>query len=96
MNTRMFWNRVKACIKNKRLTQQEVAKGCRFPFSTFRNWMSKNINPPIMYANRISKYLGVSLEYLISGKERDIITKTNEEIFVLIKKIENQLMNIKK
>jgi transcriptional regulator with XRE-family HTH domain len=46
----MFWNRVKSCIKEKGVTQQEAAKALRFSFSTFRNWMTKNVNPPLMYA----------------------------------------------
>ena len=95
MNTKNFWNRVRAGIRGKGLTQKEFAKACKFPFSTFRNWMYKNVNPPLIYANRISKNLGVSLEYLINGQERDNISKTNEKIISLLKEAEMELSKIR-
>ena len=91
----MFWNRIKICIKEKGVTQQEAAKSLRFSFSTFRNWMSKNVSPPLMYASRISKYLGVSLDYLISGHGKDNISKTQEEVILLLKQAEEKLKKIR-
>jgi len=96
MNTGKFWSRVRSCIREKGLTQHEAARACRFSYSTFRNWMSKNINPPLMYANRISKYLGVSLGYLINGSGKDVVSKTNEEILVLLKEMEGKLLKIRR
>ena len=96
MNTKMFWNRIKNCIKEKGVTQQEAAKALRFSFSTFRNWMSKNVSPPLMYASRISKYLGVSLDYLISGHGKDNISKTQEEVILLLKQAEEKLKKIRR
>jgi len=92
----MFWSRVKRCIKEKGVTQQEAAKALGFSFSTFRNWMSKNVNPPLMYANRISKYLGVSLEYLINGQGKDDISKTQEEVILLLKQAEEKIKKIRR
>ena len=91
MNTKMFWNRVKACIKEKGLTQKEFAESCRFTYGTFRNWTSKNVSVPLLYANRISKCLDVSLDYLINGTEKKSILKTNKEILILLKNILEQL-----
>ena len=96
MNTRFFWNRVKARIKEKGMTQQEVAKACKIPFSTFRNWMARNLNPPLIYAHRISQYLGVSLEYLINGQGTDYVSKTNEKALALLKQAEEQLTKIRR
>jgi len=67
MNTQMFWCRVKICIRQKGLTQQEAAKACGLSFSTLCNWIKENANPPLIYVYRISKYLGVKYEYLING-----------------------------
>ena len=91
MNTEMFWNRVKACIKERGLTQKEFAKSCRFTYGTFRNWISNNVSIPLLYASTISKCLGVSLDYLINGKEKDNILKTNKEMLLLLKDIHEQL-----
>ena len=96
MNTKMFWNRLKSCIKEKGVTQQEAAKALKFSFSTFRNWMSKNVNPPLMYANRISKYLGVSLDYLINGQGKDHVSKTHENVLVLLKEAEEKIKKIRR
>ena len=43
-----------------------------------------------MYANRISKRLRVSFEYLINGKENKSILKTNKEILIMLNKINEQ------
>ena len=91
----MFWGRVKTQIREKGVTQKETSKACKIPFTTFRNWMSKNLNPPLMYAHRISKYLGVSLEYLISGSGNDIVSKTNEEMLILLKAMEEKILKIR-
>ena len=96
MNNKMFWNRVKSLIKEKGLTQQEASKACNIPFSTFRNWMARNLNPPLLYAHRISKYLGVSLEYLISGSGKDIVSKTNEEMLIMLKEMERKILIIRR
>ena len=95
MNTKMFWNRVKKCIKEKGLTQEEFTKVCKFSFSTFRNWMTRDVNPPLTYAYTISKHLGVSLEYLINGQGKDAISKTNEEVLALLKRAEGKLKQIR-
>ena len=96
MNTRAFWNRVKALIKKKGLTQEETAKACRIKFSTFRNWMSVPVIPPVSDAYKLARYLGVSLEFLISGKGPDKISETNEEVITLLRKAEEKLMEIRR
>jgi len=96
MNVRAFWSRVKTGIKEKGVTQAEAAKACRLSFPKFRNWMSKNMIPPLSFAHRISKYLGVSLEYLISGKGTDKVSKTNEEVLVLLKEAERKLAKVRR
>jgi len=91
MNTKMFWIRVKACIKERGLTQKEFATSCRFAHGTFRNWISRNVSLPLLYANRISKRLGVSLDYLINGTEKKSALKTNKEMLLMLKDIHEQL-----
>jgi len=96
MNTKNFWSRVKTRIKEKALTQENVAKACGIPFTTLRNWMSKNMVPPLDSAHKVSKYLGVSLEYLIGGQGKDQISKTNEEVLSLLKEAEVKLSKIRR
>ena len=96
MNTKIFWKRVKTCIKEKGLTQLELSKACEITYGTFRNWLTKNVSPPLMYAHRISKFLGVSLEYLINGHGKDDVSKTNEEVLLLLKEAEKKLRKIRR
>ena len=70
MNIDAFWKRVKRCLKEKVVTQNTAAKAIGMPPETFRGWMSKGRIPPLSYAYRLSKFLGVSLEFLITGKEQ--------------------------
>jgi len=96
MNTKSFWSRVKVRIKEKAVTQAETAKVCGLSYSKFRNWMSKNMIPPLNYADRLARYLGVSLEYLIDGKGTDKFSKINEEILVLLKKAEEKMTEVRR
>jgi len=96
MNTKKFWDRVKKGIKEKGVSQFEASKALKFPFSTFRNWMTKNVSIPLLYAFRISKYLGVSLDYLVSGQGKDAVSKTNEEVLLLLKQADEKLRKIRR
>ena len=95
MNTKAFWGRVRLRIKEKSVTQAEAAKVCGVPHSTLRNWMSKNMVPPLNYAHRLARYLGVSLEYLISGQGMDKVSLTNEKVLNLLKEAEEKLTEIR-
>ena len=69
MNIKAFWSRVKTCIKEKAITQNEAALACGINPHTFRGWMSTDKVPPLSYAYKLAGFLGVSLEFLIDGKE---------------------------
>ena len=95
MNSMAFWSRVKNRIKERALTQKEVAKAIGVDYSKFRNWISRNMVIPTNYAYRLSKYFGVSLEYLITGHGKDIVSKTNEKVLLLIREAEKKLTEIR-
>jgi transcriptional regulator with XRE-family HTH domain len=65
----IFWARVKRLIKNKKTTQEEVAKACGIHLRTLEGWMYKGIYPTISDAYSLAKTLGVSMEYLLTGKD---------------------------
>ena len=52
--------------------------------------------PPLDSAHKISHYLGINLEYLISGQGKDEISKTNEEVLSLLKQAEDKLSKIRR
>ena len=69
MDSKAFWNRVKSQLREKTITQDAAAKFIGIPAHTFRGWMSKGRIPPLSYAFELSSFLGVSLEYLITGNK---------------------------
>ena len=96
MNVSAFWSRVKLLLKQNRLTQYDAAKACRRSLGTFKGWLAKNICPPLDDAYDIARLLGVSLDYLITGKEtkKESNTKTKTEVIFMLKKAGRKLQKI--
>jgi hypothetical protein len=80
-----FWKRVKILLNEKKATQAMAAKVCARPLNTFRGWMSKDLIPPLDCAYELAQYLGVSLEYLITGRETEMAAQIEEARFLLAK-----------
>ena len=66
-----FWGRVNNHLKNKKASQKELAAFIGVPLRTLQNWMYKGILPLITEGYRMAKFLNVSVEFLITGKERN-------------------------
>jgi len=96
MNIRNFWSRVRLLIKAKAVTQKETAKACKISYDRFRKWMSTNMNPPVSYVSRLSRYLGVSVDYLINGHGTDKASQINEEVLVLLKTAGEKLSEVRR
>ena len=95
MQIKAFWNRVKLQIKARAATQADAAKACGLLPDTFRRWMSIDMVPPLSHSYRLARYLGVSLEYLITGRGPDKAAPTNEEILALLKKVSEELAELR-
>ena len=92
----VFWNRVRTLIKLKAATQGQAAEACGVPYNTFRGWMSKCIIPPMDAAFNLALYLGVSVEFLVSGRGEDRESRTNEEVIFLLGKAGEKLKKIRR
>lgn len=56
--------------------------------STFSSWKTRKKNPPAEYLKTIADFLGVSLDYLITGKEgvtKKYTTPTEDELLELFR-----------
>ena len=95
MNRDAFWKRIKTLIKEKGVTQETAAKACRLSPNTLRKWMSRRMIPPLSYAYYLSSFLGVSLEYLITGKEKNETLKIIDDILGMNKKESESLNKIR-
>ncbi|MCL2443791.1 MAG: helix-turn-helix domain-containing protein [Treponema sp.] len=94
MNEKAFWNRVKSLINNKGVTQEITAKACRISINTWRGWGSKNIVPSLDDCVKIAKYLDVSMDYLVTGKEHNPNVRF-KEIRVLLRELNSKLNALK-
>ena len=95
MRIKKIWSRVKALIKAKGISQEAAAKSCGIPFNTLRGWMAKGYYPPLDDSMALARYLGVSLEYLVYGKEIDPSVQL-EKIKAQLRTVEKQLGEIGK
>ena len=71
MDTASFWNRVKVLIKAHNIGQKEFAAHIGIPLNTLKGWIHYNRIPDVQTAYAIAAALGVSLNYLVFGKEHD-------------------------
>lgn len=60
-------------MDDKRLTQRELSKKLDIAQSTISSWKNNNTSPPPEMLISISEFLGVTVEYLLSGRELDSI-----------------------
>jgi len=70
MKKEVYWDQVKRLAKKKGITQVSLAKACNVPISTFKGWINKNYFPTVIDGYIIAVELGVTVEYLVTGKER--------------------------
>jgi hypothetical protein len=68
-DAKLFWNNVNAQIKAKNTTQEWLCKKCDLNLGTFKNRISAGRYPDALEAVLIASALGVTVEYLVTGKE---------------------------
>ena len=64
-----FWSRVNSLIRKNKTTQIEAAAACSTSPRTFQNWIRKDLYPTIIDGYHLANFLGVSVEYLVTGRE---------------------------
>lgn len=66
INNRMF-----SCMKAKKITQEHLATKLDIRPSVIGNWKTRGTTPPMEYLPIICEVLGVSWEYLVTGRETE-------------------------
>jgi len=64
-----FWTRTLELIKAHKLSRAKFAAHIGVSYDTFRNWIYRNRIPIAYDACNIAESLGVSVEYLVRGKD---------------------------
>lgn len=66
-----FFERLTEALEDKHLTRADLSRLLNIPTSTLQNWKNGKTMPAADTALKIAQYLDVSLEYLITGKEKE-------------------------
>ncbi len=67
-DVRRFWTNVYGILLQRELTVGDLAKHIGVSYNIIPNWRSKNRYPQFEYLGPMAEFLGVSLDYLITGK----------------------------
>ena len=70
MTNYIFWGRVKSLIRKNKTTQTEAATACHVSPRTFQNWIRRGLYPTIIDGYFLANFLGVSVDYLVTGREK--------------------------
>jgi transcriptional regulator with XRE-family HTH domain len=75
-----FWERLKDTIKDKDFTQERIAAKIHVPIGTFKNWLTRRTYPNARQIVEIGHLLDTSVEYLITGTEREKLTSEERQL----------------
>ena len=81
-------------IKKNKTTQKKVAEACGINLRTFQNWVNKNLFPTVYDGYKLANFLGVTVEYLVTGQignPRRHVKKVEK----FLEKIRDQIAQIK-
>ena len=70
MDVKIFWLRIKQLLKRTNTTQKDLAKFIGISQRTLENWIYRGYYPLINEGYRMAKFLNVSVDFLVTGKER--------------------------
>lgn len=69
MEVSHFSNRLKETRKSKRIKQKELARKCNISRQVLYEYEKGIYYPNVIIAYRLANELGVSVEYLVTGKD---------------------------
>lgn len=82
--------RIFEIIEQKNLKTADLARKLNVKQSVISNWKKRNTNPPIEYALVICEFVGVSIEYLITGKNSPDLEMNETEMLNLFRQLPEQ------
>lgn len=76
--------RIFDAMKDRNITQKQLADELGIGQSTVANWKKRDCPPPINYISKIAKMLNVSIEYLVTGSDNpQKLVLTDDEWFII-------------
>jgi transcriptional regulator with XRE-family HTH domain len=86
-----FWKRTNELIKKRKTKQEVIAASCGINYQTFRGWVTRETYPAGDETYRIAQALGVSVEFLVTGRET-LERSSNAEFVQNIRTLLNQAL----
>jgi len=80
MTTKAFWNRVKKLIKAHKITQKQFAEYLNIPLGSLQGMIHHERMPVLDFALDMATVLGVSVEYLANGKDKEAADRRRKEL----------------
>jgi len=65
-------------LETKSLRKSDLVNELKIPDSTVRGWWAKDSIPSADVALKVAKFLGVSVEYLLTGKDASFQSEPSE------------------
>jgi transcriptional regulator with XRE-family HTH domain len=94
MDTKEFWTRTNTLLKQRGYTQRSLALKCGFAGRRIESLSTAGRLPAADESVKIAQALGVSVEYLVTGKESDNSTII-ESLRKHLKNMENDVNRLK-
>ena len=97
MEPKTYWNKIRHLLKQKEMTQKELASKCHMPLRTLEGWMYKNMYPSFVDGYKIAVVLGVTVEDMLGRKKPQKENNANKKIVKihsLIRHIDQKLKEI--
>ncbi len=84
-----FWSNVKSELEYRGISQKELAAEISESYNTLQSWINRDRLPNAVQAVRISRALGTTVEFLVTGRDEKFRADNTETIRLLEKAIEN-------
>ena len=75
-----FWEREKYLVKTHKTSQEKIAALIEIPYATLKNWIHYRRMPDARTVCDLAIVLGVSVEFLVYGKERNFVEERNKRL----------------
>jgi transcriptional regulator with XRE-family HTH domain len=92
-----FIKRLDSVISENKTTRAEVCRMAKINHSSINNWEGKGKGikkpsiPSVEKVIKVAEFLDISLDYLLLGKEPDVINKNEKELLELYKQLNNDV-----
>ena len=87
---KIFWDRLRPLLAERHITQKAASDACGVKFDTFRSWIFRNLLPDCVSLFKLANLVGVSMEYLLTGREGPTDQRL-KEIRYHVKQVQKEL-----